>query len=264
MKQCVKCGKSGMFLKLDERSLCVDCAQAIDSAAAAERQTNINKASLFIRAYGERVQQAICTKTIMPSMGTAKLERIVQECDFVMNHINDWRQYEDFQDAFDATLQKDERGREYSPLYPGHIVFSRSAGSIDKLFSDIAARAKEVRTKAVLAKANAYDFTRIFKIVGVSFRNGRRSRQTILRQIHFGDPPYNGNVSIRLQKQDYEGEEAIGVYANEEQVGFISRDDLPWLLEHWNEYSRVLEYKVYGGGEVSYGMEILAAFRQKI
>ena len=262
MKKCAKCGKSGMLLKLDDRGLCKNCAEAVDAAAAAAKQELIDKAKAFIRAYGERVGAAFATKYFRPNMEKEKIERIIQECDFVLAHIDDWKSYELFNEAFEETLQKDSHGWEFSPLYPNHRVFTSIGGYVDKLFNDIYVKANETRTKAISAKTKIGTYTRAFKVVGVTFKNGRRSRQTILRQIYFQDPPYKGNFEISLKKQDFEGEEAVAVYAIDEQVGFISREELPWLLEHWAEYREVSEFSVYGGGNKSYGMEIVVSFRR--
>ena len=236
MKQCIKCGKSGLFLKLDDNLLCKECAEAIAAAAVAERQAKIDEASAFIHAYGKHVGAAFATSYFRSNMEKEEIERIIQECDFVLAHSDDWKSYELFRMAFDKMLQKDGSIGGRSPLWPGHWMSIRQDGYIEKLFDDIRAKANETRSKAVSAKLKIRTYTRVFKVVGVTFKNGRRSRQTILRQIHFEDPPYKGNFEITLKKQDFEGEDAIAVYAINEQVGFISREDLPWLLEQWSEY----------------------------
>ena len=262
MKQCVKCGKSGIFLKLDDRGLCKDCADAVAAAAAAEKRAKINEAIKFINAFGERVKAALSVSVFMPSMEEKQVQRIIQECDFVKAHIDDWKNYEYFQDAFDETLQKDSTGG-ISPLYPGHKVFTVMDGYVEKLFNEIFSKAEKTRQKAIAASYNVGMYSRTFKVVGVTFKNGRRSRQTILREIYFEDPPYKGNFEISLKKQDFEGEDAVAVYAIDEQVGFISKEDLPWLLEHWTEYREVSEFAVYGGGSKSYGMEIQVTFKKR-
>lgn len=87
-----------------------------------------------------------------------------------------------------------------------------------------------------------------FKIAGVTFKNGRRSRQTILRQINFRDPPYDRDPEIRLEKCDFEGEPAFSVYTGDEQVGYIGKQDIPEVLKRWDKYVGVAEFSVYGGG----------------
>lgn len=103
----------------------------------------------------------------------------------------------------------------------------------------------------------------VFNIVGVTFKNGRRSRQTILRQIYFRDPPYTHDPDIRIEKVDYEGQPAFAVFTNGEQVGFIGKDDIPAVLERWDKYEEVTEFSVFGGGPgKSYGMDIRVQFKR--
>lgn len=106
------------------------------------------------------------------------------------------------------------------------------------------------------------------KVAGVTFKNGRRHRQTILRQIKFHDGPYEYGPDIRLVRTEFNGEPAIEVWANEEQVGYISKEDLPEVLKRWSA-GNVSDSKgpstgspnVYGGNlkedgsRTNYGME---------
>lgn len=108
---------------------------------------------------------------------------------------------------------------------------------------------------------------REFVVAGVTFKNGRRHRQSILRQIYYRDEPYQ-NPTIRLERYEYEGEAAFAVYANDGQVGNISKSDIPYVLKHWNDYIGVSEFSVYGGGALddgelcNYGMRINVKFAQ--
>ena len=110
----------------------------------------------------------------------------------------------------------------------------------------------------------ACDYTEAFHVVGTSFKNGRRSRQTILRQIRFKDPPYEHTPEFRLERYLFGDEVAVGVYADQEQVGNISRDDLHWLLSHWDDYYCVDDYDILGGNGYNYGLEIRACFKKRV
>ena len=45
---------------------------------------------------------------------------------------------------------------------------------------------------------------------------------------------------------------------------YISRSDLPWLLEHWGEYVSVRDFAIHGGGDdLSYGMDIKVGFKNR-
>lgn len=108
-----------------------------------------------------------------------------------------------------------------------------------------------------------HDYSDLFYVVGVTFKNGRRHRQTILRQIRFRDPPYTKTPTFTLRRYFFQGEYAVAVFANDEQVGNISRRDLPWLLGQWKDYYTVSDYDVYGGGkDRSYGLVIRVCFKK--
>lgn len=103
------------------------------------------------------------------------------------------------------------------------------------------------------------------KVVGVTFKNGRRSRQTILRQIKFHDEPYDSKVTISFRKYDFEGEPAIGVYANDEQIGNVPKNIIPQFNELWVNDVECVKFSITGGGEYngkknSYGCEMLVRF----
>lgn len=76
---------------------------------------------------------------------------------------------------------------------------------------------------------NGFDFLRV-KVAGVTFKNGRKSRQTILRKIHFKDEPFDkGNMELTLQREEWEGAPAFGVYVNGEQIGNIPAEYVPYI-----------------------------------
>lgn len=93
-----------------------------------------------------------------------------------------------------------------------------------------------------------------FKVVGVTFKTGRESRQAALRKIHFHDEPFE-KIHVKLEKYDFEGETAIGVFVNDFQVGNIARNEIDNVLELISDnYS--IDYSVYGGREKNWGMVI--------
>ena len=100
------------------------------------------------------------------------------------------------------------------------------------------------------------------KVAGVTFKNGRKSRQTILRQIRFSNPPFDGEVDIELKREEYEGRLAIGVYANNEKIGAIPKELTEKIDEIMDDIMNI-DIEVYGGGKLpdgtdkSYGCVIL-------
>jgi len=265
MKQCKQCGKSGIFLSLNADGLCKACAAKLEAEQLERRRLLIAQATAFIEDFSQHAQKAVSKSYVFPSMGSARIEEIERGCKYIQEHIDDWKKYPGFKVAFLDTLTTDEKGYTYSPLFPGRMIgkfFQDDLdGNLEKYFNELKNGAKEIYYRAISASLKAYDYSHDFTVAGVTFKNGRQSRQTILRRIMFSDPPYNKDVTIKLQKEEFEGEAAIGVYANGDKVGYISRDDLPWILERWNKYSHVIDYSVYGGLEHSYGMEIKVGFR---
>lgn len=93
-----------------------------------------------------------------------------------------------------------------------------------------------------------------FPVVGVTFNTGRKSRQVALRHIHFHDEPYE-TVNIQIKEYDYDGELALGVYANDFQVGNISKANINRVHSLLSDgYS--IDYQIYGGGNKNWGMSI--------
>lgn len=106
------------------------------------------------------------------------------------------------------------------------------------------------------------------KVAGVTFKNGRRSRQTILRQIKWRDEPYDKDyIDITLQLSEFDGEPAVEVWANEEQIGYVPKNQAPFFANNWERCDSVFDFEVHGGGtledgeKISYGASFIARFR---
>ncbi|MCL2107783.1 MAG: hypothetical protein FWH20_00360 [Oscillospiraceae bacterium] len=85
------------------------------------------------------------------------------------------------------------------------------------------------------------------KVAGVTFKNGRKHRQTILRKIKFRDDEFANNCQVSIEQYDFEGEVALGVYVNGQQIGNIPRDKKEWLIENGDRIVGGFNLKVYGG-----------------
>lgn len=108
-----------------------------------------------------------------------------------------------------------------------------------------------------------------FRVAGVTFNNGRKTRQAILRKIKWGDEPFDEFVQWTIKKYDFEGSPAVGVYANGEQVGNVPKEKLPYILECWDRIQSVYHTEVYGGGtddsgnQIKYGCEVTLCIAKK-
>lgn len=110
----------------------------------------------------------------------------------------------------------------------------------------------------------AFEFLSV-KVAGVTFKNGRKSRQTILRKIHFKDEPFNkGTMELTLQREEWEGKPAFGVYVNGDQIGNIPAEYVSYVNDNFSRLDGIVNIEVYGGGEGrNYGAEITLRFRNE-
>lgn len=92
-----------------------------------------------------------------------------------------------------------------------------------------------------------YEFLRI-KLAGVTFKNGRKSRQSILRAIKFRDGEFSDGVELELKPYEWEGQPAYGVYANGQQIGNVPSDKVSYITENKGRIIGFSGINVYGGG----------------
>lgn len=109
-----------------------------------------------------------------------------------------------------------------------------------------------------------FDFLRT-KVAGVTFKNGRRARQTILRAMYFHDEPFDkGDMELSVQRGEWEGKPAFGVFVNGEQIGSIPAEHVQFMSDNFSRLDGITNIEVYGGGEGrNYGAEIILRFRNE-
>ena len=109
-----------------------------------------------------------------------------------------------------------------------------------------------------------FDFLRT-KVAGVTFKNGRRSRQTILRRIYWKEEPYDkGDMELTVERGEWEGKPAFGVFVNGEQIGSIPAAHSQFVADNFSRLDGITNIDVYGGGEGrNYGAEIILRFRKQ-
>lgn len=97
-------------------------------------------------------------------------------------------------------------------------------------------------------QGSLYEFVPV-TVAGVTFSNGRRQRQTILRQIYWKDEPYNKELDVTLRQGEYEGAPTVEVWVNEEQIGFVPKEQVPFFVQNWHRLHSVFDLEVSGGGK---------------
>lgn len=99
----------------------------------------------------------------------------------------------------------------------------------------------------------------------MTFKNGRRSRQTILRRIYWKEEPYDkGDMELTVERGEWEGKPAFGVFVNGEQIGSIPAEHSQFVADNFSRLDGITNIDVYGGGEGrNYGAEIILRFRKQ-
>lgn len=101
-----------------------------------------------------------------------------------------------------------------------------------------------------------------FNVAGVTFKDGRASRQTALRKLKFQDPPMDGPIDFEFEDYEYEGSPAILIKANGRILGNVPAN----LVEEFNELrnnssSIKLEYRISGGGDYPFGCKMIITWK---
>lgn len=108
--------------------------------------------------------------------------------------------------------------------------------------------------------ASAKNKSLSFKVAGVTFKSGRKSRQVMLKNMYFRNtPPYDGPIEISFKRYDYEGQLAIGVYANSQQIGNVPTDLIEDFDSYWTSNYKA-SFDVYEGKKNVWGCEINVVF----
>lgn len=102
------------------------------------------------------------------------------------------------------------------------------------------------------------------KVAGVTFKSGRKSRQTMLRKIKFRDKPYSNGLELGLSYYEYEGKPAYNITVNDDVIGNVPADKVEYVDKLMDEGKivAVTYISVYGGGKdsdgkpISYGAEV--------
>jgi len=127
-----------------------------------------------------------------------------------------------------------------------------------------AATSARTNERAAAYSQEGFDFLKT-KVAGVTFKNGRRSRQTILRAMYFKDAPFDkGDMELTIERGEWEGKPAFGVFVNGEQIGNVPAEHAQFVADNFSRLDGITHIEVYGGGEGrNYGAEIILRFRNE-
>ena len=109
---------------------------------------------------------------------------------------------------------------------------------------------RQRRREAIEEERKKYAYM-TFKVAGVTFNNGRKTRQAILRAFKFGDEEIE---TIDFEQYTYEGSPAVYVKINDQIVGNVPKADLEEFLEMERLYTRsFVSCEIYGGNKKADG-----------
>ena len=112
------------------------------------------------------------------------------------------------------------------------------------------------------AEDSPYEFIRT-KIAGVTFKDGRKSRQTILRRLYWKDEPFDKNAAeVTLERGEYEGKPAFAVMLNGEKAGYVPAEHAQFVEDNFDRCDGVTHIEAYCGKDDIYGAEIIIRFRK--
>lgn len=107
-----------------------------------------------------------------------------------------------------------------------------------------------------------YEFLKT-KIAGVTFKDGRKSRQTILRRLYWKDAPFDTEeAEVTLERGEYEGKPAFAVMLNGEKAGYVPAENAQFVEDNFDRCDGVTHIEAYCGANDIYGAEITIRFRK--
>lgn len=102
------------------------------------------------------------------------------------------------------------------------------------------------------------------KIAGVTFKDGRKSRQTILRRLYWKDAPFDtAKAEATLDRGEYEGKPAFAVLLNGEKAGYVPAIYSQFLADNFDRCDGITHIETYHGANDIYGAEITIRFRKE-
>lgn len=107
-----------------------------------------------------------------------------------------------------------------------------------------------------------YDYWKV-SVAGVTFKNGRKSRQTILKKIFFRDEPFNKDEchSCTLRRGEYEGEPSFAVCVHDDIIGFIPKEKVQYFYDNFYRCDGITAIRVFSEHDII-GARVVVRFRR--
>lgn len=288
--KCLMCGKSGLFLRTDGAGLCKECAlaatqrkeeeakrlalaetqrKAEEIAATKEFIRRISDAFSDIKKSGGRIPISHCSSwTDTENVPYDSVNRLYDDCKLICDELPRWKEYTFFEEVFLSECEADPMTRAYYKhpfidLGLIHEIDSPIKNNFDSLTSKLLERITTLETALLLYGKYEY---KTCCVAGTTFKNDNGgSRQELLKKIRYRGAPYRTDPDIRLEKTLYDGEDAIAVYADANQIGWIPKSDLSSILPRFDRYKDVDQFSMNGGGSggKKYGIDIRIRFYKK-
>lgn len=141
-------------------------------------------------------------------------------------------------------------------------LFSHFSGKENEQPPAAEAQPQQIEEKTATEPEIPYEFLKT-KIAGVTFKDGRKSRQTILRRLYWKDEPFDENeAEVALERGEYEGKPAFAVILNGQKAGYVPAEHAQFIEDNFARCDGVTHIEAYCGANDIYGAEIIIRFRK--
>ena len=139
---------------------------------------------------------------------------------------------------------------------------SAPAASTEKHVEAPAVRGASVKSTPAVEPELPFEFLKM-NIAGVTFKDGRKSRQTILRRLYWKDAPFDHDeAEVTLVREEWEGKPAFAVMLNGEKAGYVPAEHTQFNADNYERCDSVTHIEAHCGKEDIYGAEITIRFRK--